>query len=329
MAANDSPTAMRAIVVHEPGGPEVLKLERRPVPTLRAGWSLVRVMARGLNHSEIFTRQGLSPSVHFPRILGIECVGEIAATTDGDRLPVGCRVASIMGEMGRAFDGSYAEYALLPNEQIYPVTSQLPWEQLASIPETCYTAFGSLKNLRVESGMSVLVRGAASGVGMAFARLARAATPDLRLVGSTRSAERGALLSAAGFDDTVLDVDGVLDAAGRVFDCVLELIGPATLKDSCLHVREGGIVCSTGQLGGRWYMDGFDPIVDLPPNGYLTSFYSDNVDARRLDELFAYIEEHDVDVAPERVFPLESMANAHRYLEGPHGFGKIVVTSLG
>lgn len=329
MTADGVPDTMHAVVVHEPGGPEVLRLESRPVPELRAGWSLVRVMARGLNQSEIFTRQGLSPSVRFPRILGIECVGEVAATTDGARLPVGQRVISIMGEMGRAFDGSYAEYALLPNGQIYPVTSRLPWELLASIPETYYTAFGSLKNLRMEPGVSVLVRGATSGVGVAFARLARAGTPSLHLVGSTRGAERGALLRKTGFDDVALDVGGALELDGRMFDRVLELIGPATLKDSCLHVREGGIVCSTGQLGGRWYMDGFDPIVDLPANGYLTSFYSGNVDDRRLDELFAYIEEHGVDVAPERVFPLEDMVGAHRYLKGSHGFGKVVVTSSG
>lgn len=91
---------MRAIVVREPGGPEVLRLEERPVPQLRPGWSLVRVRARGLNHSEVFTRQGLSSSVRLPRVLGIECVGEVAATTDDSRLPVGRRVFSLMGEMG-------------------------------------------------------------------------------------------------------------------------------------------------------------------------------------------------------------------------------------
>ncbi|MGI6117317.1 MAG: alcohol dehydrogenase catalytic domain-containing protein [Bilifractor sp.] len=71
--------------------------------------------------SEIFTRKGLSPGVHFPRILGIECTGTIAVSSDERRLPPGQKVISIMGEMGRAFDGSYAEYVLLPNKQVYPV----------------------------------------------------------------------------------------------------------------------------------------------------------------------------------------------------------------
>ena len=120
-------TAMKAIVIYEAGGPEKLIHKEVPVPEVKPGWSLVRIIGRGVNHSEIFTREGQSPSVTFPRILGIECAGVIAKTTDPERLPEGEKVISIMGEMGRAFDGGYAEYALLPNHQIYPVTTDLPW----------------------------------------------------------------------------------------------------------------------------------------------------------------------------------------------------------
>ncbi|WP_329887983.1 alcohol dehydrogenase catalytic domain-containing protein [Pseudoramibacter sp. HA2172] len=130
---------MKAVVVHRPGDPSVLKIEAAPVPKVRPGWSLVRVRGFGVNHSEIFTRQGLSPGVAFPRILGTECVGTIAESSDTTRLPVGRRVVSIMGEMGRAFGGSYAEFCLLPNEQIIPAASDLPWPTLAAVPETFYT----------------------------------------------------------------------------------------------------------------------------------------------------------------------------------------------
>lgn len=126
---------MKAIVIYQAGGPDQLKLVDLPTPQLRPGWSLVKIHVFGLNHSEVYTRKGQSPTVHFPRILGIEGVGEIAQTTDPQRLPVGQAVISIMGEMGRNFDGSYAEYALLPNQQIYPVTTDLPWSQLAVFPE--------------------------------------------------------------------------------------------------------------------------------------------------------------------------------------------------
>ncbi len=315
---------MKAVVVYKPGGPEQLVYTDVPRPALKAGWSLVRVRAFGVNHSEIFTRQGLSPSVSFPRILGIECVGTVEETTDAVRLPAGQRVVSLMGEMGRAFDGGYAEYVLLPNEQIYPVQSELPWEILAAIPETYYTAFGSLKNLRIEDGYTVLVRGGASGVGIAFLRLMRAQFPHMYIVGSTRRAEQRTRVLAAGYSDVVIEEDGILRTDER-YDRILELVGPAVMKDSMKHLARGGILCNTGLLGGKWDLEGFEPIGDLAEDAYLTSFYSRNVREEHLSELFAYIRQYKVPVRPERVFTLSDTAEAHRWLEGRDGFGKAVV----
>lgn len=315
---------MKAVVVYKPGGPEQLVYTDVPRPALKAGWSLVRVRAFGVNHSEIFTRQGLSPSVSFPRILGIECVGTVEETMDAVRLPAGQRVVSLMGEMGRAFDGGYAEYVLLPNEQIYPVQSELPWEILAAIPETYYTAFGSLKNLRIEDGYTVLVRGGASGVGIAFLRLMRAQFPHMYIVGSTRRAEQRTRMLAAGYSDVVIEEDGILRTDER-YDRILELVGPAVMKDSMKHLVRGGILCNTGLLGGKWDLEGFEPIGDLAEDAYLTSFYSGNVREEHLSELFAYIRQYKVPVRPERVFTLSDTAEAHRWLEGRDGFGKAVV----
>lgn len=324
---------MKAIVIHSPGGPEKLCYEEVPTPSVKDGWSLVRVRGFGINHSEIFTRKGLSPGVQFPRILGIECTGEIEETTDPARLPKGQKVISIMGEMGRAFDGGYAEYALLPNAQIYPVHTDLPAEILAALPETYYTAFGSLKNLRLEedadssrtdSSLRVLVRGATSGVGIAFIRLVKARWPQLYVAGTSRSLQKKTRLLEAGFDEVILDQNGRLQTE-EIFDRVLELLGPATIRDAILHIAEGGIVCSTGQLGGKWYLEDFDPIMDLPANGYLTSFYSGNVDNARLQEMLDYVAKYHVDAAPERVFTLPQVPEAHAYLESAHSFGKVVV----
>ncbi|MCC6107418.1 MAG: hypothetical protein LIV26_06545 [Atopobium sp.] len=196
--------------------------------------------AFGLNHSEIFTRQGLSPSVTFPRILGIECMGGIAETTDPERLPRGQKVVSLMGEMGRAFDGSYADYALVPNGQIYPAASDLPWEKPVTIPETGYTAYGSIQNLKVEDADHVLVRGATSSVGIAAARLPVAAYPALDLAGTTRNLAKDELLRRGGCRRIIEDRDGVLQTDGHL-DKVLKLIGPATLHDTFAHISEGGI----------------------------------------------------------------------------------------
>ena len=96
--------AMKAAVIHEPGGPEVLKIESRPVPTPEAGEVLIRVKAFGLNRSELFTRQGLSPGVAFPRVLGIEAVGLVVEAPGGE-FNNGEIVATAMGGMGRNFDG--------------------------------------------------------------------------------------------------------------------------------------------------------------------------------------------------------------------------------
>ncbi|MCD7135513.1 zinc-binding dehydrogenase [Limosilactobacillus rudii] len=315
---------MKAVVVKKAGGPDQLVYQEVPTPQIKPGWSLVKIMGFGINRSEIFTRKGLSPTVKFPRILGIECVGVIEQTTEPKRLPKGQKVISIMGEMGRAFDGSYAEYVLLPNDQIYPVETRLDWKTLATIPETYYTAYGSLLNLHIHSGESILVRGGSSGVGVAFMKLARALFPGVRITGTTRRAPKADRLIAAGYDDVVFDQQGQLKTELK-FDKVFELIGPATIKDSFKHTNPGGIVCSTGELGNKWHLEKFDPIMDIAPNGYLTSFYSGNVSRQKLNGVLRLIEEQDIPVKPVKVFRLDQLPSAHRYLESHDSFGKVIV----
>lgn len=317
---------MKAVVIYEAGGPEKLIYTEVPVPQVKPGWSLVRIMGRGVNHSEIFTRDGLSPSVTFPRILGIECAGVVAESTDPVRLPVGAKVISIMGEMGRAFDGGYAEYALLPNQQIYPVATDLPWEILSAIPETYYTAYGSMKNLQIREGSRVLVRGGTSGVGVAFARLVKSGFSNVQVTGTTRNMKKAGALLDAGFDLVAEDRDNCLQS-GEKYDRILDLIGPAALRDTFAHTAEGGIICETGLLGGRWTLDDFDPLEDMPANGYLTAFHSGNVTEESLQEMLDYVAAHKVDCRPEKVFGLSEMAMAHEYLGSSRSFGKVVVMS--
>ena len=316
---------MKAVKIYQAGGPEQLIYQDVPTPDIKEGWSLVRIKGFGINHSEIFTREGKSPSVQFPRILGIECVGEVAQSST-PALAVGQKVISIMGEMGRAFDGSYAEYVLLPNEQIYPVYTDLDWTTLAAIPETYYTAFGSLQQLRIAPQDRVLVRGAGSGVGVAFAQLLKAQFPHIVLHGSTRNPVKATRLQAVGFDEVITEADGKLQTDQR-YDKILELVGPATLRDSFSHINEHGIVCNTGQLGNIWYVNDFDPIVELKNNSYLTAFYSGNVSQAKLDAMFDYIRQFNVKILIERVFTLEQVPEAHRFLQSADGFGKVVVVN--
>ena len=316
---------MKAIKIYQAGGPEQLIYQDVPTPNVKDSWSLVKIKGFGINHSEIFTREGKSPSVQFPRILGIECVGEVAQSST-PALAVGQKVVSIMGEMGRAFDGSYAEYVLLPNEQIYPVHTDLDWTTLAAIPETYYTAFGSLQQLRIAPQDRVLVRGAGSGVGVAFAQLLKARFPHIVLHGSTRNPAKATRLQAVGFDEVITEADGKLQT-DQSYDKILELVGPATLRDSFSHINEHGIVCNTGQLGNIWYVNDFDPIIELKNNSYLTAFYSDNVSQAKLDAMFDYIRQFNVKILIERVFTLEQVPEAHRFLQSADGFGKVVVVN--
>lgn len=310
---------MKAVVVSTPGGPEVLEVVERPKPVLKAGWTLVKSQGFGINHSEIFTRQGLSPSVQFPRVLGIECVGLVEETTRPD-LKIGQQIISIMGEMGRAFDGGYAEYTLLPNEQIYPIKTELDLESLIALPETYYTAFGSFLNLKIEEKDCVLVR----GVGIAFAKLLKGKFPEIHLVGTSRNLAKEDQLKAVGFDQVMLDQEGLLQSE-ESFTKILDLVGPRYIKDSIHHLSEGGIICSCGQLGGQWTLADFDPIVELAKNVYLTTFYSGNVSNEKLQELIDFVELYHVDVQPEKVYRLEEIQEAHTDLESNQSFGKVIV----
>lgn len=317
---------MKAIVVRHPGGPEVLEYTDVPTPTVKPGWTLITVRGFGVNHSEIFTRKGFSPSVTFPRILGIEAVGTVAATSAPDRFTVGQTVVSIMGEMGRAFDGGYAEAVLLPNDQIYPVHTTLDWADLAAVPETFYTAFGIVASLRVQPHDRVLIRAATSGVGVAAFKLIHALAPQAAIVGTTRSAKKVAALEALGFTEVLVTPDPLdLPTNSGTFDKIVDLIGGKAIRDSLQRLNEFGIVNSTGELGGEWTIDGFDPITDIPNNRYLTGFSSGDVAPDALQHLLDFITAHHVDVHPAKVFDLAHTADAHRYLESGQSLGKVVV----
>lgn len=314
---------MKAAVIYEPGGPEQLIVQEVPTPTAKPGWSLVKVKGFGINHSEIFTRKGLSPSVSFPRILGIECVGIVEESTD-PKLVKGQKIVSIMGEMGRAFDGGYAEYALLPNNQIYPIETSLSWQDLAAVPETYYTAFVAMKNLQIKPTDKVLVRGGTSGVGIAFLKLIKGQYPHINVTGTSRREDKRQLMQDIGFDDVIIDQNNTLKSH-QSFDKILELIGPASIKDSFNHINEHGIICSCGQLGNQWFLENFDPIMELKNNSYLTTAYSGVVRHKAITDLIDYVEHYHIDVSPVKVFTLDNIVEAHSYLESHHSFGKVVV----
>jgi NADPH:quinone reductase-like Zn-dependent oxidoreductase len=290
----------------------------------------VRVRAFGLNRSELVTRAGGSgDAVRFPRVLGIECAGEIADGGDTG-LERGSTIVAAMGGMGRDYDGGYEDYALLPVSQVIPVRTALPWPQLGAIPETFGTAWGSLERLHLRAGETLLVRGGTSSVGMAAIALAKAR--GVRVVATTRQEAKRAALIAIGVDEVVID-DGRIAARVRTVvpggaDALLELVGPATIADSLEALKEGARACLTGFLANDW--DVSRAQADAARSGVpLQRFTSSSeIDAERYGAIFQEIidgiESGRYKFGLDRTFTLGEIADAHRYMEANRAAGKVV-----
>ena len=313
---------MKAVVLDKPTNGEDIILSEIPVPIVKPGWVLVKVKAFGMNHSEqILRREEIRYDyIKKPIVPGIECVGEIEDASDSG-FKKGQKVVALMGGMGRSFNGSYAEYALLPSHHVFSVECDLTWEGLAAVPETYFTAWGSLfECLNLCGDDTLLIRGASCALGVVTIQLAKAL--GCKVIATTHKEKYVSHLSNA--DDIILD-DGTL--AGKVVGVTkaLDLVGPKNLLDTLSAVEKGGIVCQTGILGGVYDLNGFDPIKDIPNGVYLTGFFSNYPTQKVMDEIFTFINSHKLKPIYGQVFPFEKIGDAIQMQDSGTAGGKIVV----
>jgi NADPH:quinone reductase-like Zn-dependent oxidoreductase len=238
--------------------------------------------------------------------------------------------------MGRTINGSYAEYTRVPATNVVPISTTLPYETLAAIPESYATAWTCLHvNLELRPGQSLLVRGATSALGQAAVNIA--AHADARVIATTRNRERYPMLEALGARHVALEGPDVARQVRQQHpggvDAVLDLVGNSVVLESLGLVRRGGRVCEAGWLGGLAPIASFNPMLQLPSGVHFSLFASFVFGTPQfpLSEvpLQAIVDRVAAGVykaGPVKVFRFDEIQEAHRLMESNRANGKIVVS---
>ncbi len=321
---------MQAVVISRFGGPEVLEHRVVPKPEPVQGEVLIHVHAFGVNHAEMHMRKGEWDE--WNPITGLEAVGVVAASPDG-KIPVGTKVIGVMGGMGRNRPGGYGEYVNVPLSNVAPVKTELPWEQLAALPEVYSTAWSCLFTvLDLQKGERLLIRGATSTIGQAALNLAVDA--GAVVTATTRQEGRFGWLKELGAVDVKREESNLASqfASPPRFDKVLNLIGNRVLVESISLTRPGGRMLQAGWLGGLAPVVDFNPMVEMESGVHFSLFHSKVLGTPEfplsgipLQEIVSKIERGAWDAKPTHVFDYKDIQSAHKMLDSHAAGGKIVV----
>ncbi|HEY6764874.1 MAG TPA: zinc-binding dehydrogenase [Candidatus Sulfotelmatobacter sp.] len=339
---------MKAVRLHQFGGPEVLIYQDAPDPELREDQVLVRVRACALNHLDIWTRKGL-PGVKLPHILGSDIAGEIVATgkyvtgfNSGQRVLLApmhfcghCSkcLAGLQNQcpeftaLGNAVDGGNRELIAVPSANIVPIPDSFDFNQAASLPLVFLTAWHMLVGrASIRPGQTVLILGAGSGVGIAAIQIAKLF--QCRVITTAGSDAKLEKARALGADFTIdhyrqkisEEVRKITNKAG--VDIVIEHVGAATWSESMKSLKSAGTLVTCGATTGPHAK------VDLRHlfARQLTLLGSYMGTMSELHEVLGHVFAGRLKPVIDRVFPLEDLRSAHEYLEKSQIFGKVAIS---
>ncbi|OBJ19581.1 zinc-binding alcohol dehydrogenase family protein [Mycobacterium colombiense] len=321
---------MRAIILEKFGGLESLVYTDIPKPLPKDGEVVIAIKGFGVNHAEMHMRRG--EWAEAAEVSGIECVG-IVDSCPGGEFPVGAKVAALMGGLGRTINGSYAEYTRVRAANVALIESDLPWSQLAALPETYAVAWTCLfRNLDLKTGQTLVLRGATSSLGQAALKMAVAA--GARVIATTRSSGRFAMLEKLGASRIELERRDLAShiAGSKQIDAVLDLVGNSTILDSLDMLRRGGTACLAGWLGGLDPLGDFNPLLRMA-SGVNWNFFGSFVFGTPgfplsdvpLQNIAQQVAEGALEAKPSRVFSFDQIREAHRVMEAGESGGKMVV----
>jgi len=321
---------MRAIILKEFGGLDSLVYTEIPKPLPKDGEVVIKVQGFGINHAELHMRRG--EWAEAAEVSGIECVG-IVDSCPGGEFPLGAKVAALMGGLGRTINGSYAEYTRVRAANVALIESDLPWSDLAALPETYAVAWTCLfRNLNLTAGQTLVLRGATSSFGQAALKMAVAA--GARVIATARSPKRFAMLEDLGASRAELERHDLAAhlAESKQIDAVLDLVGNSTILDSLDMLRRGGTACLAGWLGGLDPIGDFNPLLRMASGvnwNFLGSFVFGTpgfpLSDVPLEDIARQVAEGKLDAKPTRIFSFDQIHEAHRVMEAGEAGGKMVV----
>jgi NADPH:quinone reductase-like Zn-dependent oxidoreductase len=324
---------VKAVRIHEDGGPEVLRYEDVDDPVAGAGEVLIRLRAASLNHLDIWMRRGL-PSVPKPRILGADGAGvveNLGPGTDafeaGDRVLINPGLQDGARIVGEHMDGTHAELIAVPAENVYPIPEPLSFEEAAAFPLVFETAYRMLvTKARLREGEWVLVWGIGSGVGSAAFVIAKAL--GARTIVTSSSSEKLDRARELGADAAANHVEEDVAAAvkeatgGAGANVVVEHVGEATWKTSLQAAGTNARVVVCGATSGP------NPPAQLHRIWWKQlEIYGSTMGTKEdFEGVYELVARGAARPIVDKVFPLEEAAAAHEYLEAGKQFGKVVLT---